>query len=275
VHALSGVDIALWDIRGKAESRSVAELLGGRRRGRVPVYFPSSLPDSVDETRRVAREAKARGFCGLKLGWGNLGQDDDADEARVGAAREELGAEMALMVDAGMSYSLEQAQRMAARYARHAISWLEDPLSPDDHAGYAALCATSPVPIAAGEEDATLWDFEDLIDRAGVHIIQPDLTRCGGYTELRRIAQAAQQRGRTCGPHVSSTGVSLAATLQFNAFQADTVLQEWSQSESPLNRALTRPAPRFRDGHLMVPDGPGIGVEIDEEVMERHRLEVR
>ncbi|HEV3122365.1 MAG TPA: enolase C-terminal domain-like protein, partial [Isosphaeraceae bacterium] len=147
----------------------------------------------------------------------------------------------------------------------------EEPLSQDDVKGYRILCAQAPVPIAAGEGGVTRFDFEELID-CGLHVLQPDVAFCGGLTVCREVARMAQQNGRRCVPHCFSTGINLAASLHWMAACPEGDLVEYCLRPSPLMRKLVRNLPPLIDGRVPVPDGPGLGIELDEAVVEKFRV---
>ncbi len=271
IHAISGADIALWDIRGKAEGKPVYELLGGAHRDSVRAYASVLFGDTAAETAALAREFVDLGLTAAKFGWGPFGQDPDTDLAHVQAARDVLGDDRDLMVDAGHAWDVETALRRAELLAPLGIGWLEEPLSQDDRKGYAQLCARSPVPIAAGEGDVTHYDFEDLIER-GIHVVQPDVAFCGGLTVCRRVSELCQQHGRRAVPHCFSTGINLAASLHWMASVPDGDLVEYCLRPSPLMRKLVKNLPSLVDGRVTVPSGPGLGIELDEAIVDEFHV---
>lgn len=271
IHAISGADIALWDIRGKAEGKPVCELLGGKQRDSVRAYASYLFGETPDETAKLAREADDLGLRAVKFGWGPFGQDPVADFEHVEAARQVLGDGRDLMVDAGHAWGWETALERAKLLEPLRIQWLEEPLSQDDRKGYQKLCEWSPVPIAAGEGDVTHWDFEDLIER-GLHVIQPDVAFCGGLTVCAKVSAMAEAAGRRCVPHCFSTGINLAASLHWMASTRGGDLVEYCLRPSPLMRKLVRNLPPLKDGRVGVPSGPGLGIELDEEIVEKYRV---
>jgi L-alanine-DL-glutamate epimerase-like enolase superfamily enzyme len=175
------------------------------------------------------------------------------------------------MVDAGLAFQVPAALERARLLEQFNIGWLEEPLSQDDMKVYGELCAASPVPIAAGEGEVTRWGFEDLIER-GVHILQPDVAICGGLTVARQVSELALAAGRRCVPHCFSTGINLAASLHWMAaFGPENALVEYCLRPSPLMRKLVRNLPPLVDGYVPVPQGPGLGIELDESVIEQFR----
>ncbi len=266
IHAISGVDIALWDLAGKALGQPVATLLGGARRRRVRAYASTLMPDTPEEVRRVVAEQRRGGFTAIKLGWGPLGRSAELDVALVAAAREAAGEDVELMIDLGKGWSgagdaIERARSLAA----YRPLWLEEPFMPDEYERYSALARACEVPIAAGEEETTAWDFERLADAGGVAIVQPDVTRVGGISEAMRVAEMARRRGLRFVPHAWSTGIIKAATLQVLAASHEADWFEYCVQSTPLNEALVRERFPLVDGYVEIPDRPGLGVELDED----------
>jgi L-alanine-DL-glutamate epimerase-like enolase superfamily enzyme len=275
IHAISGVDIALWDLRGKALDRPVFELLGGAgagpRRRDVRAYASYLFGAEPSETAALARQAVDLGLTAVKFGWGGFGKHESRDLAHVEAARKAVGEGCDLMVDAGCCWDAATALARAGRLVPYRISWLEEPLSQDDLAGYAELCPQAPLPIAAGEGGVTLWDFEDLV-RCGVQVLQPDVAFCGGLTVCRQVSRLAEAAGLRAVPHCFSTGINLAASLHWMASCPGGNLVEYCLRPSPLMRELVRNLPPLVNGRVPVPDGPGLGIELDETVVDRFRV---
>jgi len=270
IHAISGADIALWDILGKVERKPVYELLGGRHRTTVPAYASVLFGDTPAQTAQLAREFVDLGLTAAKFGWGPFGRDASYDLELVSAARDALG-NRDLMVDAGHAWEWPVALERAQLLAPLGIKWLEEPLSQDDRVGYGKLCPQSPVPIAAGEGDVTHFDFEDLLER-GVHVVQPDVAFCGGLTVCRRVSQMTERLGRRVVPHCFSTGINLAASLHWMASVPGGDLVEYCLRPSPLMRKLVKNLPPLIDGRVPVPDGPGLGIELDESIVSQFRV---
>ncbi len=270
LHAISGLEIALWDLAGKAAGKPVHELLGGARRTWIRAYASTLMPETPAEVRRVVEAQREAGFGAVKLGWGPLGQDADRDVALVAAAREAGGPEFDLLIDIGNGWSgPRDAIQRARRMGRYDLFWIEEPFMPDDYAKYRALVAAVDTPIAAGEEETTLADFERLIDQGGVEVVQPDVTRAGGISECLRIAELARQRGRRCVTHSWSTGIIKAASLHVLAAMEEAEIFEYCVQETELNRQLVAQRFPLRDGMVEIPTAPGIGVDLDEEVLAR------
>lgn len=269
LHALSGVDIALWDIAGKAAGKPIHELLGGARRKRIRAYASTLMPDTPGEVEATVRAQLEAGFTAVKLGYGPLGADPDLDVELVRAARTAGGEDLELMIDVGLGWrtaadGIERARRMA----EYRPAWIEEPFAPDDHASYAALAQAIDIPLAAGEQEATLLDFERLIDSCGVAIVQPDVTRAGGITETVRIARMARSRGRDCVLHAWSTGIIKAASLHVLASLPEARYLEYCVQETTLNQRLVAERFPLSDGEVEIPTRPGLGITLDEEVLE-------
>jgi L-alanine-DL-glutamate epimerase-like enolase superfamily enzyme len=272
LHVISGIDMALWDIAGKAAGRAVHELLGGARADRMRVYASEVMPETPEQVRAIAERVIDSGYRALKLGWGPLGRDLGHDERLVRAAREVLGQDRDLMIDGGQAYTVKRAAELLRRVGEANLYWLEEPLAPDDYDGYRRLSDSAPVRIAAGEADSTVRPFRDLVERGRVDVLQPDLGRCGGFTVARQIAQLARERQVEVVPHCFSSGVLVAASLHFACTLDRPTYSEYSVAESPLAGGLLAKPFALDGGTLAVPTGPGLGIELDEHLVRRLRL---
>ena len=261
IHAISGIDIALWDIRGKALGKPVSELLGAPRRDRVRAYASMLMPDTTTEVRERVAEVRERGFTAVKLGWGPLGKSPENDLRLAAAACEAGGSGTAIMIDAGFAYGDSPATAIPVARELHemGVYWLEEPFHPDALDAYAELADAVDLRIAAGEQEATLWSFRDLIERGRLDVVQPDVTRCGGITEIRRIVELAEARNVQPVPHAWKSGIIKAASLHVNAVVAgDEVFQEYCVSGTAINEHLTHESfPLDADGYVAVPTDPG------------------
>jgi len=228
IHAISGVEIALWDIAGKAAGKPIHALLGGARRQRVKAYASTLMPETPAEAARVIETQMKAGFQAVKLGWGPLGRSAALDNALVTAARKAGGNDLDLMIDIGKGWqSVRDGIDRARRMEEHQLYWIEEPFWPDDYAKYAALAAAVRTPIAGGEEETTLADFERLVEKGNVEILQPDVPRAGGIGECLRIADYARRKGRRCVLHAWSTGIIKAATLHVLAAMEEVEYMEY------------------------------------------------
>lgn len=269
IHAMSGVDLALWDIKGKAAGKPVSELLGTPRQTRIRAYASTLMPDTEDEVRAKCAGLAEQGFTAIKLGWGPLGQDEQHDVRLVTAARQAVGDKIDVLIDAGLGYGADakRAIWVARELEQLGVYWLEEPFEPDELDAYAELADTVDLPIACGEHDATMWGFREIIDSGHLDVVQPDMTRCGGLTEALRIAKLAANRGKVCMPHAWKSGIVKAASLHMNAILPGERLQEYCVAGTPINEALTIQRHPLKDGYVDVPTGSGLGVDLDPEVV--------
>jgi D-galactarolactone cycloisomerase len=273
-HTISGIDIALWDLLGQATGQPVGRLLGGRYRERVQPYA-SILMDEPARLVPVLEEVLKHGFCAIKMGWGPFGRVSAAlDETIVKTARETIGPDVRLMVDAGGSdafwpHGLAWARRTADMLARHDVAWFEEPLAPDALADFVALRAASPVPISGGETLTRRQAFQPWLEAGAFDIVQPDVTKVGGISEERRIAWLAQDHGIRFIPHGWNTGIGLAADLQLASAIAATDLVEYLVGSPYIDRITQQGWALDADGYLPIPERPGLGVTIDLDAVAR------
>ena len=274
LHAQSGIDIALWDIRGKAEGKPISELLGGAIHTKVRAYASMLMPDTTAETAERVAALREAGFTAVKLGWGPLGKDP-AHDVRLAAAAKEAAGDGDILIDAGLGYVADAkvAIGVARELEQLGIYWLEEPFEPDEYEAYAELADAVDIRVAAGEQDTTVWGFRELIERGHVDVVQPDVTRCGGITELVRIAAFAREHAVETVPHAWKSGIIKAASLHVNAVLPDATFQEYCVADTPINQTLVKERmPVDADGFVAVPTGPGLGIELDEDVLERYRV---
>lgn len=272
LHAMSGVDIALWDIVGKASEKPVHKLLGGSYRQRVRAYASVLMPETPAEAERQAKTYAAEGFAAMKFGWGPLGRDEALDLELIAAARSGAGDRADLMIDIGQRYTLKRAIRTAERTERLRLRWIEEPLPPDDLDGYRRLASATSIDIAAGEAESGRRAFRRLIEEGGIDVVQPDISRAGGFTEVRKIATLARDANVRLVPHAFKTGILLAACLHLVASLPDTELVEFTLADSPLRRDLLSRPFHASDGYVQVPDAPGLGIEVNPEVIAKYRV---
>jgi L-rhamnonate dehydratase len=276
MQVLSGFDIACHDIMGKATGRPIHKLLGGARRDRVRAYASTLFRPTPDAMRRACEFYLKRGFTAVKFGWGVFGQDRKRDVALVAAAREALGPNVALLVDPGWMVvrSARDAIDLCRALEPYDIFWLEDFLHPECYDGYAQVKAAGvKMRIAAGEQEATAWGFRELIRRGGIDVAQPDLSRCGGFTQARKIAWEAEYSGVEVCPHAWLTDLLTAASLHFNAVLPTALFLEYNVCDNPMLREIIRNPVRLdSQGFIPVPQGPGLGIDIDEAAVRRFRV---
>ena len=272
INVISGIDIALWDLLGKTLHAPIFRLLSSCRRGSVPAYASDLSPPTIEDTIALAEKHASAGFRGVKIGWGGLGGDLRDNVNRVRRVRAALGPGIQIMLDLGMPLRREQAIWLGRELAEHDVYFLEEPLSPDDMDGWRELVAQSPTPIATGEKETTRFGFAELIDRGGLRIIQPDVARAGGITECLHIAAYAEARGVRVIPHCWSSDILVAATMHLITTLSDCPFLEFNVMDQPLRTALTRSPIRPHDGMVSVPEGPGLGIELDEEALARFEV---
>jgi L-rhamnonate dehydratase len=273
IQAMSGIEIGLWDIVGKATKRPVYQLLGGGFRKRFRAYASILFGDTPDETERIGRGLAAQGYRAVKFGWGPMGQSEAGDIAHVRAARQGLGTETELMVDAGLCWDTATAIRRAQQLGPFNLTWLEEPLHPDNMQGYGRLCASNPpMRIAAGEEICDVKEFQQMMDVGGIDVVQVDVTRVGGLARSKHIGWDAVQRHRLCVNHSYKTGINIAASLHFVAALPNTHYFEYCVEQGDLRKHLTKQAFPVIDGDISVPEEPGLGVELNEEIVAKYRV---
>ncbi|MCC6313866.1 MAG: mandelate racemase/muconate lactonizing enzyme family protein [Thermomicrobiales bacterium] len=274
-HAISGVDIALWDLLGQATGQPVGRLLGGRYRERAQPYASILMTEPQPLAERI-RALRERGFRAVKIGWGPFGRRDAAtDEAIVRAARDAIGDDGMLMVDAGGSDAFwpngyAWALRTADMLAAYAVAWFEEPLSPDALEDFAALRRASRVPISGGETLTRRQAFTPWLTRGAFDIVQPDVTKVGGLSEERRIGWMAQEHGVRFIPHGWNTAVGLAADLQLASAFPTTDLVEYIDGSPYVDDIVAAPWSLDADGLLAIPARPGLGTTLDWEKVEKY-----
>ena len=280
---ISGVDIALWDIAGKALNQPVWRLLGAKYRDRVKAYASTLFRPTPDDMKHAVDEYLRHGFRAIKFGWGVFGKDLSLDVALVKAARQQAGHDIDIMVDGGwygVSYadpfrprSVKDWVRLARALEELNVFWLEDFLHPENFEGYGEVSRhTTSLRLAAGEQLAGYREFERLADQGRVHVLQPDLSRCGGLTAGRQIADMAMRKQIDCVPHAWLTDLLKAASLHLDAYLMHALYLEYNVSTASVLNNLCKQRIEMRDGWLDVPNGPGLGVEVDEEVVRRFRV---
>jgi len=281
-HTISGIDIALWDILGKITNQPVGRLLGGRYKERVRPYA-SLLMDQPEPLREHLLSIKTQGFRAFKMGWGPFGRVSNAlDEAIVKAAREAVGDDARLMVDAGGSDAYwpngyKWALRTADMLAAYNVDWFEEPLKPDALDDFVALRRNAPLPISGGEVLTRRQSFQPWLQAGAFDIVQPDVTKVGGISEERRIGWMAQEHGIRFIPHGWNTAVGLAADLHLASAFPDTDLVEYITGSSYIDELTLEGFHLDADGMLAIPDSPGLGVTLNPDAVEKYggvRIEV-
>lgn len=274
-HTISGIDIALWDLLGQATGQPVGRLLGGRYRERVQPYA-SLLMDEPAKLRDHLLAVKAQGFRAFKIGWGPFGRRNARmDRMIVAAAREAVGPESRLMVDAGGSDAhwpngYKWALNTARMLADYDVHWFEEALVPDALEDFVKLREHSPVPISGGEVLTRRQAFQPWIERGAFDIIQPDVTKVGGISEERRIAWAAEDHGIRFIPHGWNTAVGLAADLHLASAIPGTDLVEYLTGSPFIDEITVGGWKLDADGMLPIPTSPGLGLKLDPAVVKKY-----
>jgi L-alanine-DL-glutamate epimerase-like enolase superfamily enzyme len=259
--AVSGVELALWDLAGKARGVPVWALLGGLAQPRVRAYASLMRYTAASDVARVAAAAVARGYTAVKL--------HQTDVDAVAAAREAVGATVDVMLDTNCPWTVEDAIRMGRRLERYELRWLEEPVwPPEDYAGLARVRAAVRIPIATGENDGTMFGHAAILAAGAADIVQPSVTKVGGLGEMRKIAALAAAAGVTFVPHSYYFGPGLAATLHLCAATPGVPYMEFPPGE--LDAPLTREPIRCVDGMVIAGDQPGLGADPDPDVLMRY-----
>ncbi|WP_439405345.1 mandelate racemase/muconate lactonizing enzyme family protein [Bradyrhizobium sp. DASA03076] len=279
IQGLSGIDIALWDIKGKHFGVPACQLLGGAARKEVQAYatglYRRRSGDPLKYLPEEAASYAAEGFRAVKL---KVGFGIEEDAAVTHAVREAIGGDVALMVDANHAYDAVAAIRLGRLIERHDISWFEEPVPPEDVAGYRAVRSALSIPIAGGECEFTRFGFRDLFASHALDIAQPDTCAAGGLTECKKIADMSEAFSVRYNPHVWGTGIAIAASLQLLAVLPSHTptslaplepMLEFDRTEHPIRQAILKEPIEHRNGIVRVPDDPGLGIEVDREAMAR------
>ncbi len=268
--ALSGIDMALWDIRGKALKIPLYKLLGGRARP-IPAYA-GGVSLGYQEPNSLVEEARPHvqaGYNAVKL---RIGDTVARDVARIAAVRAAFGDDLAILTDANTGYDVDDVRAVMPALDEHDVGWLEEPFPAHDYLSYRTAARYGRTPLAAGENHYTRFEFNRVIEDGAITILQPDLSKCGGITEILRIAALASSWKLPIHPHTSMTGINMAATIHFLAaienggyFEADI-----SKNNLFRDKLVSMPYRIDKDGNVVPLEAPGIGVEVDEGFLKAH-----
>ncbi len=281
VTALSGIDIALWDIKGRHFGASVATLLGGRFRETVRAYATGGFrKDGVERAADLAAETAGyarEGFHAVKI---KIGFNVEEDLKVIAAVREAIGPDVRLMIDANHGYDALEAAELGRRAAAFGIDWFEEPVLPEQLSAYRAVRAGQPIPVAGGETWHGRFGMQEPLSTRCIDIVQPDICGTGGFSEMRRVADLAALYGVRCVPHVWGTGVAIAAGLQFMAAlppdppRRDPVepILEFDRTPNPFRQAIVTSPIEHEAGVVQIPSGPGLGIEIDRRALAEFAL---
>ena len=277
---LAAINVALWDAIARGFGVRVCDLIGGCGTTRIPAYASTGFfsNDPGRQLDHMLAEAAGHPYAGAKI---KIGRGIKDDVARVRRAREMLGPDKLLMVDINGAYTADVALECARAIEPFAVHWIEEPLPPGDLRGYAELRLRSPIPIAAGEAHHTVRDFRALIDGRCIDIVQPSVPGAGGLSEARRIATLAHAQNLRVAPHAWGGAIGLATACHFIASLPNTphtdhpphpLMLEYDMSDNALRTQLLRKPLTLEAGHILLPDGPGLGVELDRDAVERYRV---
>jgi D-galactarolactone cycloisomerase len=270
LEAMSAVDIALWDILGQALGQPVHRVLGSYGRTTLPAYASSLLFKPTEELVREAEGLAAQGFGGMKL---KIGQGLKADLCNVQAIRKVIGPQIRLMTDANSAYDTLTALELGRRLEAEGVYWYEEPVAPENLEGYEKLARALDMAVAGGESEFNRWAFKEFLLRQAMDILQPDIARAGGFTEVRKIAALASAFDVPVAPHTgASSAVAVAASIQWAAALPNLLVFEHMYPPNPLREELlVDPLPPARNGEVEVPQRPGLGIEISPTALARYR----
>ncbi len=283
LHCMSAIDNCLWSIKAQAASVPLYEMLGGRKQDTLPAYASSLFWDDPEDNHRAARAFVDAGYRAAKFGWGPFGEDAGRDTEILSAIREALGPDRDLMIDPGW-YGIGRSDgyrfrtrrenlELCRRVAPYNPVWVEDFIHPEYVEDYAYVRERSPVPLAAGEQLTTIWDFRRYLDSGCVDILQPDLTRCGGLTVALLIAESAAEHDVDVITHSWISDLLHGYSTHYMATLARARYVEFNAAQSRLSRGVTSGTMSLNDdGTLPVPETPGLGVDVDVEFVEHHRV---
>ncbi|MCU1478458.1 MAG: hypothetical protein JWQ64_3151 [Subtercola sp.] len=270
LEAIAGIDIALWDLRGKAAGQPVHRLLGGPVREHIDCYAsPVPLHQTVAESAAHARSFVDQGFKALKV---KIGRGAKTDGAHLAAVRAEVGDDIEILTDANCAYTLDAATEVARVLEQNGIRWFEEPLHIVDLDGLAELRRRTGLTIVTGETSFTRFDLREYISRQAVDVYMPNIARSGGFTEAIRIGAVASTFGVDIAPHGVGSGVSLAAALHLCAAMPNLRTYEYNRLPNALRENILLDPPVFADGKLTVPSGPGLGITLDDDVVEQFTI---
>ncbi len=282
ISGISGIDIALWDIIGKACKQPIHKLIGGCFRPKLSAYATGLYFKNMDRLNEEAVEEARRyveqGFSAIKMkiGLGSIKKDLN----RVAAVRDAIGPDIQLMVDANHCFNVPQAIHIGREMEKLGVYWFEEPISPEDLDGYVEVSRSLDMAVAGGENEFAKFRFREILARRAMDIVQPDVCAAGGITECKKIAALAQAHSVQCVPHAWGTAIGLAATMHFLASLPDCPpclvpippMLECEQTFNPFRDQLSTTSLAHSKGWVQVPTGPGLGIDIDRSILERYRV---
>ena len=270
ITAMAAIDMALWDLKGKLYGQPIHRLLGGKQHDRIKAYASILFGRDGAETKAIAEHWREAGYRAIQFGWEPMGQSESLDIELVRSARDGIG-DGTLLIDAGCVWDARTALQRANSFEQYQLGWLEEPLRPDDVEGYRWLRDRSPIPIAGGEEECGREAWRPLIEARALDVYQVDLAR-NGFTDADYIKQRVQEIGARLCNHCYTSPVTVAASLHWLSTCRDAFLFEDCVDDSPLRHQLTHERVQAVDGWITPPDGPGLGVTLDEDFIASHLI---
>jgi L-rhamnonate dehydratase len=269
IQAMAGIDLALWDIKGKALGQPVWALLGGKP-GRLRAYSSNMFQLTVEATVERVKAAIDAGFTAVKFGWEPFGRGRlELDLRYLEAIKTITGSDVEFMLDVGHAWDAKTAIQRCRRFEPYDLAWVEEPLHPDNYPGYELLSRQVSQHIAAGEQECTVLGFERLIREGKIDLAQVDLARCG-ITQAMKIASIAQQNGIKVANHCFTTDINVSAALHFLASISNARILEYGVEPGEIARGLARNPIVVKDGFVQIPEEPGLGIEPDQAMIERY-----
>jgi L-alanine-DL-glutamate epimerase-like enolase superfamily enzyme len=269
IQAMAGIDLALWDIKGKALGLPVHQLLGAKYADRIRVYASSLFRMTPRETADRAKALADTGYAALKFGWEPFGKDLKSDLAYLDAIRAAIGPDVNLMIDVGLVWDAKTTINRCRAFEPYDLMWVEEPLHPDHVDSYRKVARSVATPIAAGEEECTTRGFTHLIEFGEIDIAQIDVTRCG-LTQAMEIAAIAHRNGLRCANHNFTTDINTAASLHLLAAIPNALILEYCLEPSEIRQSLVKRPIEIVDGFARVPTEPGLGVEPDPQIIAKY-----
>lgn len=274
IQAISGVDIALWDIKAKYYGVPLCIALGGKNHSKIRAYASTLFRNTPEEMMQAVDKYRQQGYTAIKFGWGKFTEDPEYGLKLIEAARKKAGKEIDILVDGYITKNdVKFAAKIIREMEKYNIFWVEEPLPSDNLKGIKELSKMVNTRIACGEQYGGKYEYIDLIDKGNPDVIQFDISRCGGITEAQNILLLAEVNNKSICPHAWTSDILTAASLHINAFCESPLFQEFCTNDSPLSRNLSlNPLEIDKEGYIKVPEEPGIGVKLNEKAINRYRV---
>lgn len=274
IQAISGVDIALWDIKSKALGVPLSIALGAKNHNKIKAYASTLFRNTPDEMKEAIEKYRQKGYTAVKFGWGKFVEDPEYGLTLLKAAREEAGEEMDILVDGYITKNdIKYAARIIRKMEELNIFWVEEPLPSDNLVGIKKLSTMVNTRIACGEQYGSKYEYINLINQGNPDVIQFDISRCGGITEALNLLFLADINDKCICPHAWTSDILTAASLHINSFSETPLFQEFCVNDSPLSRNLCiNPLEIDKDGYIKVPEEPGLGVKLNDKVVDEFKI---